>query len=390
MTYRSLFVAALAVCGLTYTGCASDAKGPDTSSDRAVLDAANPVQPLPEIPLGLLRTWEQLGDNKPDPKRVRLGRWLYFDTRMSADNTISCATCHRPNHAFTEPTPVSTGIDGQQGGRKAPTFINAAWALFPHTFWDGRAADLEDQAKGPITNPIEMGMASHDVVVKKIADIKGYRPYFAEAFGHDKVTIDRIAKAIADYERTRLSGNSPWDRWQAAMTEHDRETIQLLTNPDPFGGAEKPAFKDGKHVNAQVKLGHALFFGKAGCAQCHLGPNFTDSKFHNLGVSWDAEKKTFRDQGRYAVSKKDEDRGAFKTPTVREAAIRAPFMHNGSEKTLKDVVEFYDRGGNPNPHLSAKMKPLKLTKAEKAALVAMMEALSGEGYMDAPPKVFPQ
>jgi cytochrome c peroxidase len=365
-----------------------DAAGPKTSSDPVALNEANPVQPLPQIPLGVLRTWDQLKDNKPEPARVRLGRWLYYDTRISADNTIACATCHQPSHAFTQDTPVSTGIKGQKGGRKAPTFLNAAWALFPHMFWDGRAASLEDQAKGPMTNPIEMGMRDHDLVVAKIAAITSYRPYFKEAFGDDKVTIDRIVKAIADYERTRLSGNSPWDRWQANMTDADRETIQLMTNPDPFGGAP-PAFKDGKEVSAKVKLGHALFFGKAGCAQCHIGPNFTDTKFHNLGVGYNAKTQKFADEGRYVISKKDEDRGAFKTPTVREATKRAPFMHDGSEKTLMEVVEFYNKGGNKNAYLSPKVKVLNLTKPQKEALVEFMKALSGEGYMDTPPAVFP-
>jgi cytochrome c peroxidase len=178
---------------------------------------------------------------------VRLGRWLYYDKRLSADNTIACATCHIPEHAFTEPDPVSTGIRGQKGNRKAPTFINAAWALFPHTFWDGRAASLEAQAVGPMANPIEMGN-THEAMIQTLQGVKGYAKYFEESFGSPEITLDHVAKAIADYERTRMSGNSPYDRWKNG---------------------------DESAVRRAVKLGDQLFFDKAGCNQCHLGYNFT-------------------------------------------------------------------------------------------------------------------
>ena len=321
----------------------------------------NQVVPLPEPPLGVDKTWSDL-EEPPTPERVRLGRWLYYDTRLSADNTISCATCHRPENAFSEPTPVSTGIGGQKGNRKAPTFLNAAWALFPHTFWDGRAGSLEEQALGPVANPIEMGN-THDAMIQTIRGIEGYAPYFEQAFGSPEVTEERIAKAIADYERTRMSGNSPYDRWK---------------NGDE-GAVSEP-----------VKLGDRLFFDKAGCNQCHLGYNFTDSLFHNLGVGWDPETQTFSDLGRFAITNVESDTGAFKTPTIREVTRRAPYMHDGSVVTLQEVVELYNRGGEANPHLDPKMKPLNLTEEEMAALVAMMQALEGSGYMDSAPKSFPQ
>jgi cytochrome c peroxidase len=324
-------------------------------------EAANPVVLLPEPPLGVDHAFEELQD-PPTPERVRLGRWLYYDTRLSADNTISCATCHRPENAFSEPTPVSTGIGGQKGNRKAPTFINAAWALFPHTFWDGRAASLEEQALGPVANPIEMGN-THESMIQTIQGIEGYARYFQEAFGSPEITKDRIAKAIADYERTRMSGNSPYDRWKNG---------------------------DESAVSEPVKLGDRLFFDKAGCNQCHLGYNFTDSLFHNLGVGWDPETQQFKDLGRSAITNQESDTGAFKTPTVREVAKRAPYMHDGSVATLREVVELYDRGGEANPHLDPKIKPLGLTPEEVDALVAMMESLSGEGYMDSAPASFPQ
>ncbi|MFQ5790655.1 MAG: cytochrome-c peroxidase [Acidobacteriota bacterium] len=325
-------------------------------------EEANPVVPLPEPPLGIDSKFSDLED-PPSPERVRLGRWLYYDKRLSADGAVACANCHRPENAFSEPTPVSTGIDGQKGPRKAPSFINQAWTLYPHFFWDGRAPSLEDQALGPIQNPIEMGHTL-DGMIGDLRAIESYGKYFQEVFGTAEITPERVAKAIADYERTRLSGNSPWDRWK-------------------YG-------RDETAVSDQVKLGDELFFGKAGCNQCHLGQNFTDSLFHNLGVGWDPEAETFADDGRYLVTNEDKDRGAFKTPTVREVTKHAPYMHDGSIATLREVVEHYNKGGNPNPYLDAKMEKLNLTDEEIDALVAFMEALEGEGYMDTAPAAFPQ
>ncbi|MBI5396842.1 MAG: cytochrome-c peroxidase [Verrucomicrobia bacterium] len=337
------------------------ATGVVCAANPAALEKDNPLKPIPKSPLGIDSNLSELKD-PPTPERVRLGRWLYFDKRMSADSTIACATCHHPEHAFSEPTPVSTGIRGQKGARKAPSFINQAWTIYPHFFWDGRAASLEEQALGPVANPIEMGN-THEAMISTLQGIKGYAKYFKEAFGTGEITKDRVAKAIADYERTRLSGNSPWDKW-----------------------------RDGNDsaVSAEVKKGHELFFGKAVCNQCHLGQNFTDSLFHNLGVGWDADAKKFKDAGRVAISKKDEDTGAFKTPTLRDIAKHAPYMHDGSQATLRDTVVHYNKGGTPNPHLSPKIKPLNLTEDEITALVKFMEALNGEGYMDTEPKSFPK
>ncbi len=319
------------------------------------------MKEIPASPLGIDSQLKDLAD-PPTPARVRLGRWLFYDKRLSADNTVSCASCHRPENAFSEPTATSTGIRSQLGGRKAPPIVNLAWTIYPHFFWDGRSASLEDQAKGPIINPVEMGN-THEVVVQTCKEIKGYHPYFKEAFGDPEITIDRIAKAIADYERTRLSGNSAWDKWKAG---------------------------DENAVSAEVKKGDEIFFGKAACNQCHLGQNFTDSRFHNLGVGWDPEVKKFADQGRFVVSKKRADMGAFKTPGLREVTKHAPYMHDGSVKTLEEVVDLYDKGGHANPYLSPMMKKLKLTPEEKKALVALMGALEGEGYQDKAPDAFPK
>lgn len=350
---RVPLLSGLLLC-LLYAGCA-DAPPPSW-------DAANPLRPLPPPPLGTDIDWAELPD-PPTPERVRLGRWLFYDTRLSADGTVSCATCHRPEHAFSEPTPVSTGIRGQKGTRKAPTFINQAVTVSPHFFWDGRAASLEEQALGPVANPIEMGN-THASMIATLSRVDGYGPYFEAAFGSSRVTPERVAHAIADYERTRMSGNSPWDRWRRN--------------------------RDESAVSEQVKQGHELFFDKAGCNQCHLGSNFTDSTFHNLGVGWDPAAQTFADQGRFIVTGRDSDRGAFKTPTLREVSKRAPYMHDGSIDTLREVVEFYNEGGEKNPYLDPKVQPLKLTEAEIDALVAFMRALDGTGYEDAAPAEFPR
>ena len=354
------------------TGVASSADTPQneaTPASQGSADAApaweaeNPIKPLPTPPLGISGKLEDL-PNPPTPETVRLGRWLFFDKRLSADASVSCATCHRPENAFSEDTPVSTGIRGQKGGRKAPSFTNLAWTLYPHFFWDGRAKSLEEQAAGPIVNPLEMGN-THDAMINSLGAIKAYAPYFKQAFGDERVTLDRVTKAIADYERTRMSGNSPWDRWQKK--------------------------RDESAVSEKVKQGHKLFFfGKGACNQCHLGQNFTDNSFHNLGVGWDEAAQKFKDEGRYAVTNDKKDLGAFKTPSLRDVTKRAPYMHDGSEKTLRDVVVFYNKGGNRNPNLSPKMKPLNLTDDEIDALVEFMKALDGEGYQDVAPKAFPQ
>lgn len=325
------------------------------------LERDNPVLPLPEPPLGISSRFDELA-TPPTPERVRLGRWLFYDRRLSKDGTVSCGTCHRPEHAFSEPTAHSTGILNQPGTRKSPSFVNAAWPVAPVFFWDGRAGSLEEQALGPVENPVEMGN-THEAMVATLEGIQGYRPYFRQAFGSPEITKERVAHAIADYERTRMSGNSPWDRWQAG---------------------------EDSAVTAQVRIGHWLFHARAACARCHLGENFTDSQFHNLGVGWDPATRTFKDPGRMKITGRPEDAGAFKTPTLRDVAKHAPFMHDGSVATLKEVVKLYNQGGHPNPWLDTKMAPLDLTEEQEDALVAFMEALNGEGYADTPPTVFPK
>lgn len=300
----------------------------------------------PVIPLGLQQLPVHIpADNPLTPEKVSLGKQLYFDARMSADNTVACASCHSPRFGFTDGSAVSTGMGGQKGGRSAPTVINRIFSTAQ--FWDGRAATLEEQAKGPIANPIEMGM-THEVAVERIRAIPGYRRQFRDVFGTDEITIDHIAKAIAAFERTLISGNSPFDRFTAGESDA---------------------------LTPRAQQGLALFNGKAQCAQCHTGANFTDEKFHNIGVGMERPNP---DLGRFDVTRRDADRGAFKTPTLRDVALSSPYFHDGSAATLREVIELYDRGGTPNAHLSPLIRPLSLSEEEKVALVEFLQSLTGE------------
>jgi cytochrome c peroxidase len=309
-----------------------------------------------QLPLGLKSAPDVPDDNPMSAAKVELGKDLYFDKRVSGDGTVSCATCHDPTKGWTDRSPVSTGIKGQRGTRSAPTVLNSAYMEVQ--FWDGRAPSLEEQAKGPIQNPIEMG-STHEATIKRIASVKGYAPLFKAAFGDEKIDIDRVAKAIASFERTVLTGDSPYDRWLAG---------------------------DKKAMSESAARGHALFndSAKANCAICHDGFNFSDSDFHNLGVGMKAKKP---DLGRFEVTKQEKDKGAFKTPTLRNLADTAPYMHDGSEKTLKEVVEFYNRGGEKNPWLDGRIHPLRLTPAQVDDVVAFLDALNGDKAIVAPPKL---
>lgn len=317
----------------------------------AVKKAGPPKEPLGLVPVA----WPK--ENPWSAEKVELGRLLYFDPRLSADNSVSCSTCHHPKFAFSDGAAVSTGIKGQKGGRSAPTVINRAFSLAQ--FWDGRAATLEEQAKGPMANPIEMGH-THEGVVGRLKVIPGYRTLFAKSFGTEDFTIEHVAMAIASFERTVLSGNAPWDRYRRG---------------------------DKKAMTPQQVRGFAVF-DKAKCDSCHEGVNFTLNMFANIGVGAD---KPEPDVGRFAVTKNPADWGHFKTPTLREIEHTAPYMHDGSLKTLEEVVEYYDKGGTPNRNLDARIKPLKLTAAEKSDLVAFLKALSGEGWQQIQvPDRFPQ
>ena len=313
-----------------------------------------PAPTPPPTPLGLPPVfWPE--DNPYSPEKAHLGRLLYFDPRLSSDGTISCASCHSPENGYTDCAPVSTGIGKQKGGRSAPTVINRAYTTLQ--FWDGRAHSLEEQAKGPLANPLEMTSekdtdSAHGTVMTRIRDIPGYAPLFRKAFGDKPITIDHVAQAVATFERTVLSGNAPYDRYKAGDTNA---------------------------MTAGQVRGMKLFFGKARCDSCHLGFNFSDESFMNIGIGWD--KGIPSDLGRYKVSGREQDKGAFKTPTLREIAHTAPYMHDGSMATLQEVIEHYDKGGNKNPYLSQSIKPLGLTDEEQADLIDFLKhGLSGEGW----------
>ena len=277
--------------------------------------------------------------------KIELGKQLYFDGRLSKNNAISCAFCHNPGTGFADPRQTSIGVGGGVGGRQSPTVYNTG--LNHVQFWDGRARSLEEQAIGPIHNPVEMA-ETHEHVVAKLGKIKGYQQQFRAVFGTD-VNLQGIAEAIAAYERTVLSTNSAFDKYVL--------------------GAQKA-------MDEAAVRGLALFKGKARCILCHNGPNFTDNQFHNLGVPQVGPMK--EDLGRFAVSRAEKDRGAFKTPTLRSITETAPYMHDGAFKTLEEVVEFMDQGGGSNPNLSPLVKPLNLTAEEKSDLVAFLKALAGE------------
>jgi cytochrome c peroxidase len=305
--------------------------------------------------------------------KFELGKQLYFDPRVSKDGTVSCATCHNPAKGWTDQMPVSAGIGGQLGGRSAPTVINTAYGKF--MFWDGRAPSLEAQAQGPIQNAIEMGKQSYEEIVTRLRQIPGYREQFEKVFGTD-VTLDGMAKAIATFERVAaLSGNSAYDRYIADFDDPNHN--KALTDSQKRG-----MVLFGLALNDDDEFKTDVVRQKARCSLCHVGANFTDEKFHNLGAGFDPATGKFKDLGRFAVTavgaKDPIDVGAFKTPTLRDLEQTAPYMHDGSEDTLEAVVEFYNKGGVANPYLDKDMKPLNLTDQEKADLVAFMKALAGD------------
>jgi cytochrome c peroxidase len=357
---RGAFVVVL---GLVLTACSR-------GSSRTQLDDDNPITPTALPPYGMEEFFA--ASSQPDPARVRLGRWLFYDTRLSSDRTVSCATCHRPEFAFSDTQPVAMGIGGQLGRRKTPSLINlGARTLLPGTerdpghvfFWDGRASSLEQQVMAPIADSKEMGFG-HDALLLRLSEIEGYRPFFNDTFGSTAITLDRIAAALADYVRMRRSGNAPYDRWS-------------------YG-------RDGRAMSEEAQRGSEIFFFNGGCATCHAGFNFSDGLFHNIGIGWDAGAKAFSDAGRAAITHDPRDRGAFKTPGLRDVEKHPPYMHDGSLATLRDVVEFYNRGGNQVPGQSARLRRLGLSPSDVDAVVAFLRTLSGEGYHDRPPRFFPR
>jgi cytochrome c peroxidase len=308
---------------------------------------------LPPVPIP--------ADNPPTAETIALGRRLFYDRKLSGDETFSCASCHNPQLDFTDGRRVAEGVHKQQGTRNTPTILDAAYNLTQ--FWDGRAPSLEDQSSGPIANPIEMAQ-THDACVAKFNRDATYRRDFAAAFGSGPATLRKAEMAIASFERTLIGGNSPFDRYR-------------------FGG-------DKTAMSQPAIRGLAVFTDKqrGNCATCHTIEKdyalFTDGKYHNLGAGMNAEGE-LTDLGRYNQTKADADRGAFRTPTLRNVSKTAPYMHDGSKKTLKEVVDFYVGGGSSNPQLDKEIKELKLSGQERADLVAFLEALTCEPPKNAGP-----
>lgn len=327
-------------------------------------------------------------DNPQTPEKIVLGKRLYEDKRFSGDGTVSCATCHDPAKGFTDGLPMAEGIRKQQGTRNSPTVIDAAY--FSSQFWDGRRPTLEEQAKDPFTNPIEHGLKSHEPILQTIRSDPSYPAEFNIVFGvgPQQITIDHVVKAIAAFERTVVSGNSPFDRYL-------------------FGG-------DQNAISESAKRGLATYRTKARCQDCHaIGQTeaiFTDNKFHNLGVGFKRIETKFMqvanafkkakeagknvdesvltsaeasELGRFVVTLRPTDIGAFKTPTLRNVAVTGPYMHDGSVKTLEEVIELYDRGGEKNPLLDSGIRPLNLTPQEKADLVELMKTLTSPQFAQA-------
>lgn len=312
------------------------------------------------------------------PEKVALGRALFFDKRLSRDGTVSCAVCHDPARAFTDSNVIAEGVGATRGTRNSPTILNSMFSEL--LFWDGRALSLEDQVNHPLVSSFEMGMDTEQDLVSRVSSISEYRRQFRQVFNAEGIRMSTIAKAIAAYERTLLSGNSPFDRFITGNS-----------------GA----------IKATQLRGWELFKGKAKCIECHTyslnSPFFTDFKFHNTGVAAAdslfetfinnltassrptlmalAHSDGFSELGRYTVTKQQTDIGAFKTPTLRDVELTSPYMHNGSLKTLIDVVRFYNRGGNPNSHLDTSMQPLQLTNAEINDLVEFMRALTSDDVL---------
>ena len=332
-----------------------------------------------------LYDWLIPADNPQTPAKVALGKELFFDTRLSEDDKESCATCHDPDKGFTDQLPTSMGIRAQLGQRNAPTVLNAVFNVLQ--FWDGREPSLEDQARDPILNPIEMGMKSPDEVVAKIGAIAEYRNQFNTVFGQPPNYKD-LARAIAAYERTQVAFDSPFDRFTAG---------------DPSA------------ISAQAKRGWAIFNGKGRCMSCHgtnpTQPLFTDNRFHNIGVS--AHKSDFvplarkalalieqggagaqqldrlaiqtdmSALGRFLVTKDPHDIGAFRTMGLRNLLVTEPYFHDGSQATLWDTIDHYNKGGVQNPFLDGGIVPLGLTEPQIDDLVAFLATLTSRIYAEA-------
>jgi cytochrome c peroxidase len=328
-----------ALAGVVACG-GSEARNPPGAPDPSF---AAP-DPLPPRPLGLDLYLPTPDHNRLTAEKAALGRRLFFDPALSRDRSVACASCHRPERAFGDSLRVSRGVEGRTGTRNAPPLVNRAWEK--SFFWDGRVDSLKEQALHPIQSPEEMDLPL-DRLIRRLNRDPTYREAFRRAFPQEAeaVTPSGVARALASFVRTLQAGDAPFDRFRAGEVDA---------------------------IPADARRGAQLFFGRARCTLCHAGPTFADGRFHNTGVSWGSG-----DPGRYRVTGRSQDRGRFRTPTLRQLVHTAPYMHDGSLATLAEVVEHYDKGGTPDPFLSPEIRPLGLSEREKADLAAFLRTLSG-------------
>lgn len=298
----------------------------------------------------------EAADNPVTPAKVELGKALFFDPRLSGNGTVSCASCHNPALGWSDGLKTGVGINGSVLGRATPTIVNMAYNT--QFMWDGRKKSLEEQALGPMKTAEEM-RTDLTATLQLLGSVDGYVALFNKAFPGEPISEDTLAKAIAAFERTVVSKDSRFDRWLAG---------------------------DRKAITAQEYRGFQVFKDPArgNCAACHSGPNFTDNGFHNIGIKQAAAAV---DEGRFKVRPIASMKGAFKTPTLRDIALTGPYFRDGSATTLMDVVEHYDRGGDDKSNLSKDIRPLNLTSAEKADLVAFMLTLTGRSSTVAIPSL---
>lgn len=332
------------------TSCTTRSGDPGRVSTKRV-KPVGPVMAIEKPPLGLPNIPVPT-DNPPTLRTVALGRELFYDKRLSLNNSISCASCHNPQLNFTDGRMRSTGVGGKTGQRNAPSVLNAAYDRT--LFWDGRARSLEEQVGGPMSNSVEMNQP-HEVAVSKLASDPAMRERFEQAFGPGPVTLGKIEQAIASFERTLVSGDSPFDRYE-------------------YGG-------DRKALSPAAIRGLAVFMDpqRGNCASCHLITGkyalFTDGLFHNIGVGVD-DQGNITDLGRYTETLRETDKGAFKTPSLRNVARTAPYMHDGKLKTLQAVVDFYAGHGNSNPYLDKRIASIRLSGKDRQDLVEFLKSLS--------------
>ncbi|MBI2772420.1 MAG: c-type cytochrome [Burkholderiales bacterium] len=284
-------------------------------------------------------------DNPGTPARIDLGKALFFDPRLSGNGATSCASCHNPSLGWADGLKKAAGVGGAVLGRATPTITNTGYNT--QFMWDGRAKSLEDQALGPMKAADEMN-TDFPAMLERLRSQAGYVKMFEMAYPGEGISEATLAKALAAFERTVTSRNSPFDRWLAgdsrAMTQAQWRGYKVFSDP-----------------------------ARGNCATCHSAPNFTDNGFHNIGIA----STGTADPGRYGIRKVASMRGAFKTPTLRDIELTAPYFHDGSAATLLDVVKHYERGGDDQSNLSADMKPLKLTEQDRTDLIAFLKALTG-------------